>query len=81
MTMNRFQMTQDRVDAAVRVQSAALVLLVLGWTLFGMAGLVGIYVFSAFRDGDAVWPAYTGIMGFIGLVLLFAGWWRRTSAE
>ncbi len=79
--MARYQLSQASVDEGIQAHEAGLVAQVLGWILLGMAGIVGVFVFSAFRDGDSVWPTYTGVMALIGAVLVAAGWWFHRSAD
>ena len=75
--MTQFQRTQAQIDAEIEDNFSGSVLLTVGWTLLGMAFLLGVYTFSAIRQGTPSWLVYEGLIGAVGLVLVVAGVRRR----
>ncbi len=71
--MAEFQRTQFAVDESIDSGHAGGVALMVGFIFLGMAGALSIFNFAAFRDGDMLWPTYTGILGFIGIVCVAYG--------
>jgi hypothetical protein len=71
--MAEFQRTQSALDDAVESGHVSGGALTVGGIFLGMAALVGVFNFAAFRDGDMVWPTYTAIMGLIGVVCVAYG--------
>lgn len=71
--MAQFQGTQQEIDRTVDSGHVSGAALTVGGIFMGMAALVGVFNFAAMRDGDMVWPAYTAIMGLIGLVCVVIG--------
>ncbi len=79
--MAEFQRTQAQVDVALESRRMGSQTMIIGWIILGMAALVGIYVFSAVRDGDLTWPTYVGIMFVIGLGLVLGGAFIRSRGR
>jgi hypothetical protein len=76
--MAEFQRTQLDVDESIDSGHAGGVALMVGCVFLGMAGFLSIFNFAALRDGDMLWPTYTAIMGFIGIVCVAVGTVIRT---
>lgn len=71
--MTEFQRTQSAVDMSVDSGHSGGEWLMVGMLFLGMAGALSVFNFAAMRDGDLVWPTYTAVMGFIGVVCVVYG--------
>jgi hypothetical protein len=77
--MDQFQRTQSQIDEKFATQRRGTVMMAVGWTLLGMSFLLGIYTFSAIREGTPSWLWYESVIGVLGLVLIAIGMMRRKS--
>jgi hypothetical protein len=71
--MSEFQRTQSEVDSSIDSGHRGGAALMVGAVFLGMAGVLGIFNFSALRDGDMFWPTYSTIVGLIGVVCVAYG--------
>lgn len=76
--MTQFQRTQAQIDAEIDDQRIGSVLAAVGWTMLGMVFILGIYTFSAIRQGTPSWLWFECVIGVLGLALIAAGAKRRS---
>lgn len=76
--MTQFQRTQAQIETEIDDQRIGSVLVAVGWTMLGMVFILGIYTFSAIRQGTPSWLWFEGVIGVIGLVLIAVGVKRRS---
>lgn len=70
-----------QVDERLGTERSGTVMLAVGWTLLGMVFLLGIYTFSAIREGTPSWLWYEGVIGGLGLLLIAIGTIRRRHSS
>lgn len=79
--MAQLQRTQQQTDSKLSAQRDGAVLMAVGWTLLGMFFLVGIFTFSAIREGTPSWLIFEALIGIPGLVLVGLGMARRNRSS
>ncbi len=75
--MTNLQRTQQQTDSELGAQQDGAIMMAVGWTLLGMFILVGIFTFSAVRQGTPSWLIFEALIGIPGLVLVGLGVARR----
>lgn len=67
-------------DQRLQQQRTGSQMMILGFVILGMAGILGIYNFSDIREGTHLMLAVSGALGLIGLALVAFGQYRRTES-
>jgi hypothetical protein len=70
---------QAQEDAQLRQQRTGSQTMVLGFVILGMAAILGIYNFVDVREGTHLMLSMSGGLGFIGLVLIAIGEYKRAE--
>ena len=65
-------------DARLEQERFGAVLMALGGVILGFAAILGLYNFADIREGTHLMLRMSGGLGFIGLVLLAVGEWKRS---
>ena len=66
-------------DASLAEESLGSVLMTLGGVILGMGAILGIYDFVDIREGTHLMLSMSSGLAVIGLVLMAAGEWKRSS--
>ena len=66
-------------DARLAEESLGAVLMTLGGVILGFSAILGIYDFVDIREGTHLMLSLSSGLAVIGLVLMAAGEWKRSS--
>lgn len=76
----QFTTTLTQTEARMRRERSGSFMLTLGWIILGFAVMLGVFWYNSVKDGDLLWRAMTGSIGFIGVVLIGLGNYFRKFA-
>ncbi len=66
-------------DERLQQQRTGSQMMMLGWVILGMAGILGIYNFVDLREGTHLMLGTSTVLGLIGLVLIAIGEYKRAE--